>query len=434
MPAPDLNRPPQLSAAELRWVVAFSVPQLITWGSVFYGFALFLQPMEAALGTSRADMSLAFSLALLAEGLLAFAVGRAIDRGHARAVMTAGSLGVAGGLLALSQAHHLTALYACWTLLGVALAATLYAPAFVVLIQRFDQRYRQAIIVLTLLGGLASTVFIPVVDILIDRLGWQQALWVLAALQLGVCAPLHARLLRASDKPHSAIHSIAESAVNKGDRGGLATSSRGPDGAPALAPLLRRPPFIGLAVFTVALMGVTAALPAHLVSLLRESGLGEAWAIWIPASIGVLQVLGRLALWALEQRVDVHRANVAVAALVPAGLAVLSAGMGQPVAALAFVLLYGLGNGMLTIVKGTAMALYVSREHAGALNGVLGVPQALARAALPWAVGAMYTAPSASSTQGGYWLGLCLLLGVSLLGLGGLVLAVRAAHRAPVGV
>jgi hypothetical protein len=395
------DAPQRLSRSELLWVVALSVPQLITWGSVFYGFALFLQPMEAALGANRAQMSLAFSLALLAEGLLAFAVGRAIDRGHARAVM--------------------------WTLLGAALAATLYAPAFVVLMRRFEHHYRQAIIVLTLLGGLASTVFIPLVDLCIDRLGWPGALWLLAALQWLVCAPLHAWLL--APRPADATKLIAVSADIQAAAAVLSPQS---SVSTPLRAAMRTPTFVGLAVFSVLLMGVTAALPAHWVSLLRESGLPEAWAIWIPASVGVLQVVGRLGLWALERRVDVHRANVWVAALVPASLAVLLLGLGHPVAALVFVLLYGLGNGMLTIVKGTAMALYVSREHAGALNGVLGVPQALARAALPWSVGALYTAPSTPTASSGYVAGLVLLLATSLIGVAGLVVAVRRSGNARV--
>jgi MFS family permease len=421
------DAPQRLSRSELLWVVALSVPQLITWGSVFYGFALFLQPMEAALGANRAQMSLAFSLALLAEGLLAFAVGRAIDRGHARAVMTLGSLIVGLGLLALSQVTQIAQLYVVWTLLGAALAATLYAPAFVVLMRRFEHHYRQAIIVLTLLGGLASTVFIPLVDLCIDRLGWPGALWLLAALQWLVCAPLHAWLL--APRPADATKLIAVSADIQAAAAVLSPQS---SVSTPLRAAMRTPTFVGLAVFSVLLMGVTAALPAHWVSLLRESGLPEAWAIWIPASVGVLQVVGRLGLWALERRVDVHRANVWVAALVPASLAVLLLGLGHPVAALVFVLLYGLGNGMLTIVKGTAMALYVSREHAGALNGVLGVPQALARAALPWSVGALYTAPSTPTASSGYVAGLVLLLATSLIGVAGLVVAVRRSGNARV--
>ena len=76
-----------------RLLVAWlSLAQLISWGSVFYLFALIMAPIERDLGLSRVESSLAFSLALLAEGLLAYPVWRLIDRGHERIVMTGGSV------------------------------------------------------------------------------------------------------------------------------------------------------------------------------------------------------------------------------------------------------------------------------------------------------------------------------------------------------
>ena len=189
---------PHLSRRDARFVWVLSALQLITWGSVFYGFALFMAPLENALGMSRAESSLGFSLMLLAEGVLAFPVGRWIDRGHERAVMTGGSLLVGLAFLAHSQISSVPEFYAVWTLLGVGLAGTLYPPAFAVLTRRFPQHFRRAIIILTFLGGLASTVFIPLVAWLIDALEWRDALCVLAAMHLLVCAP---RLLMRLRRP-----------------------------------------------------------------------------------------------------------------------------------------------------------------------------------------------------------------------------------------
>jgi len=153
---------------------------LITWGSVFYTFALLLEPVERELGLGRAQSSLAFSLALLAEGVAAYAVGRWIDAGHERAVMTIGSLTVATGLALHSQVRSIEAFYAVWILLGLGLAATLYNPVFAVVTRRFPNDFRRAIITLTFLGGLASTVFIPLTAWLIATLGWRATLLVLA--------------------------------------------------------------------------------------------------------------------------------------------------------------------------------------------------------------------------------------------------------------
>ena len=69
-----------------------SVAQLISWGTLFYMFSLLLEHFEQDLVMSRVDAALAFSLALLTEGVMSFVVGRLIDAGRARIVMCAGSL------------------------------------------------------------------------------------------------------------------------------------------------------------------------------------------------------------------------------------------------------------------------------------------------------------------------------------------------------
>jgi MFS family permease len=387
----------RLSRHDARFVWALSALQLISWGSVFYGFALFMTPLEQALGMSRAESSLGFSLMLLAEGVLAFSVGRWIDHGHERAVMTGGSLLVGLTFLLHSQISTVAEFYGIWTLLGVGLAGTLYPPAFAVLTRRFPQHFRRAIIVLTFLGGLASTAFIPLVAWLIDALGWRDALCVLAAIHLLVCAPVHWVLLR--DAPQRAV--LVSTHTNR----------------TTLWRYVRQPKFWHLATFVVLLMGVTSALPAHMVSLLRESGMAESWAIAVPASIGVLQLMGRLGLYVAEQRVDVHATNRWSTVLIPLGFLTLLIGAGHGVCGVLFVVMYGLGNGMLTIVKGTVMAQYVSREHMGSLNGLLGLPIALARAAAPWLMGLLWSA------EMGYTSGLWLMFGVSVVGVAAMWMA-----------
>jgi MFS family permease len=379
-----------------------SLAQLISWGSVFYAFALLMAPLEQELAMGRAESSLGFSLALLAEGLLAFPIGRWIDKGHERAVMTGGSLLVALCLFLHAFVTSVAGFYAIWLALGAGLAATLYPPAFAVLTRRFPNDFRRAIITMTFLGGLASTVFIPLTAWLIAQLGWRHALWCLALLHLLVCVPIHALMLRHAPKAFAPQHDD-------------------PAPRPAMTHHLTRAPFLLIGAFIVLLMAVTAALPAHLVSLLREGGLQEAWVIAVPASIGLLQVLARLLLYFFEHHFDLHLANRLIPGLIPLGLLALllapMLGHGQLWLVLLFVVLFGMGNGMLTIVKGTAVAQYVNREHVAALNGAIGLPTALARAGAPLMLGLLW------SPVTGYSLGLWILLGLSLVGVAALILA-----------
>ena len=390
-----------------RLVGWLSLAQLISWGSVFYTFALLTAPLERELGLSRAESSVAFSLALLVEGLMAYPVGRWIDRGHERIVMTAGSLLAGVCLLLHSRVTGVIGFYAVWAGLGAAMAAVLYSPAFAVVTRRFPNDFRRAIITMTFLGGLASTVFIPLTAWLIAHGGWRYALVALALLHLLLCAPLHAYTLRGAPRP------LPLSA------GGVTLLP------PDVTRLMRSAPFLLIGVFVMLMMAVTVALPAHMVNLLRENGLSEAWVIAIPASIGVIQVLGRLLLFFFEHHFDLHMANRLIPCLLPLGLIALLAapllGAAQVGVVLLFVLLYGMGNGMLTIVKGTAIAQYVNRDHVATLNGALGLPLALSRAGAPLLVGLLWS-PALGYTQA-----LWLLLGMSVLGAGALMLAQRHA-------
>jgi MFS family permease len=320
--------------------------------------------------------------------------------------MSGGSLLAALSLAALSLVSGRVGFYLAWAGLGAAMAAMLYQPVFAVVTRRYPKDFRRAIITMTFLGGLASTVFIPLIAWLMVSFGWRTAVLVLAALHLLVCLPVHWQALRHAPQARR-------------------SPAAGQPAATSLTRHLRSPTFALVGLFLVLMMAVTVALPAHMVNLLREHGMSEAWAIAVPASIGVIQVAGRLLMYFFEHHLDVHRANRLILTLLPLALLALLAAplvnVWQRGLMLLFVLLWGMGNGMLTIVKGTAMALYVSREHVASLNGALGVPQALARAAAPLLLGLLWT-PVA-----GYTSGIWLLLAISLLALGAFILAQRRA-------
>jgi predicted MFS family arabinose efflux permease len=292
--------------------------------------------------------------------------------------------------------------------LGVGMACALYTPAFAVVTRRFPQDFRRAIITMTFLGGLASTVFIPLIAWLFEVLGWRNALIILALLQLLVCLPLHLLLLRHAPKPAS-----------------LQPLLSGKPNAASLGEHLKSTPYLLITTFIVLMMAATSALPAHMINLLREQGLSEAWVIAIPASIGVLQVLGRVLLYVFERRLDVHLANRWIPCLLPAGLIALMLaptisvhfGMAGLIFIFLFVLLWGMGNGMLTIVKGTAVAQYVNQTHVAALNGAMGFPLAISRALAPIVMGLLW------SEQAGYLYGLWLMLGLCGLGITALYFA-----------
>ena len=153
-----------------------SLGQLISWGLIYYTFPLFVVPMTQELGWSRSGMFGALSAGLMVAGLCSIPVGAWIDRGHGRMLMTGGSLLAAALLVVWSRIDSLPLFYAMWIGLGASQAVVLYEPAFAVITRVYGPRYKQAILLMTFLGGLASTFGIPFTQFLIERIGWRPSL------------------------------------------------------------------------------------------------------------------------------------------------------------------------------------------------------------------------------------------------------------------
>lgn len=356
-------------------VAALALAQLVSWGSIYYSFSLFVVPMEGALGWSREWLNGALSLGLLVSGVLAYPVGALIDRGFGRAVMSLGSL-LGAALLALwSGVASVGAFYLLWLGLGAALAATLYDPVFAVLTRRFPESYRTRITVLTLVGGFASTVFVPLTQLFIETLGWRHALIALALCNLVLALPVHALLL---GETRGAAARHGDDAARARDRA-------------AVRRALRHRAFWALALCFTAYYANFAALTFHIIPLLAERGVAMGVIVGAIAVVGPAQVLGRIVLLALGRRFSAAIAGRIAFVVFPASVALLIAWPRSEAALFAFAALYGAANGVITIVRGLIVPELLGRDAYGAINGALSLPANLARAAAPFGAALLWT-------------------------------------------
>jgi MFS family permease len=181
-------------------VAVLAVTETVSWGVLYYAFAVFLLPMQHDLGWSKAELTGAFSVALGTSAVAAFPIGRWLDRSSPRPLMTLGSLGGALLVLAWSQVDDLFLFYLIWVGIGLAMACVLYEAAFTVVTKWFRARRRQALTTVTLVGGLASFVFSPLSNWLIDNQGWRDALITLAIMLAVTTVPLHGLFLQPAPK------------------------------------------------------------------------------------------------------------------------------------------------------------------------------------------------------------------------------------------
>lgn len=403
--APRRRRP-----AGPRWfVTGLGVGQIVSWGSLYYSFPPIAEAMGAELGYGKTQIYGATMLGLLIAALAAYPIGSAIDRGHGRRVMVVGS--IAGGLLLAGWANleSLPAFYLMFAGIGLVQAMTLYEPAFAVVARRFGSDARRGITALTLWGGFASTVFIPLIQFLLDRIGWRDTLLVLALVNLVANAALYAWIIDpAADRPVSARPSVA---------------ADGSQRAGAVRWALRQPAFWGLALAFTAYFATFSALTFHLYPILVERGLAMSAVVGIIAIIGPAQVAGRVVVWSLASDLPVRILGCAVAACFPVSVGILWLAPPGLLPLVVFAVIHGMANGVMTIVRGLAVPEMLTREAYGALNGVLALPGTVAKALAPLAAALVW------GLSGAYDGVLAIAFALTLVGLAGMLFAAAMSRR-----
>ena len=396
--------------AQGTWVVivALGITQIVGWGTIFYSFSVLLESAQQALGASRSTVVGAFSVALLTTGVCATWAGRIIDRHGGRWLMTGGSVAAGALLMAMGRVESVAAFYGVWALLGVAMSACLYEPAFAVITKAFGSGYRRAMTALTLIAGFASTVFWPLSQWLLALLGWRDTLLVLGAMNLLVSAPLHLFCLPRSVPRAGAGHG-ARAAVTPDASAAAGASAgtvaSGASGAPGVAAtsgtsepprtgpgrrslsfseVLRDPRFYWLAGASVCNAMVFSSLSVHLIPLLQAKGLTAAAAAGVGALIGPMQVAGRVVEFTFARNVSSRRVGLVALSILPLGLVALWLGGREASAYVLFGVLYGVGNGVMTIVRGAIPVELFGRDHYGAVGGALAGMGMVAQASAPF--------------------------------------------------
>jgi predicted MFS family arabinose efflux permease len=355
----SVERAPRLQSG---WTVvaALAVTETVSWGIAYYSFPVFLLAMERDLRVSRVAIAGAFSVALAVSALAAVPVGRWLDRHGPRGLMTAGSCLAAALVAAWARVESVGALYAVWCGMGIAMAMTLYDPAFAAIVQRFPRHRDRALLIVTLVAGLSSTIFMPLAAWLLSRVGWRVAAVVLAAILAAITIPIHALALAREHPGHSADGAAAAESAAAGT---------------TLADALRTAVFWVLnGAFAVAAFA-TVTITVHLIPFLTQHGYAATYAAVAVGWIGAMQIPGRLlfvpvAAWFGPRAVagTVFITQAAAIALLPF--------VGRLPALLPAILLLGASNGMATLARPSTVAELFGRRYYASVSGAVAVPPA----------------------------------------------------------
>jgi MFS family permease len=356
-----------------RVLIVLCVTEITSWGVLYYAFPVLAKSISVQTGWSLAALTAGFSISQVVAALVGVPVGRLLDRHGPRAIMTVGSLLAVPAVLLIATAQSLAWFISAWTLAGVAMAGVLYPPAFAALTRWYGPDRVSALTALTLVAGLASTVFAPLTAWLDTHLDWRTTYLVLAGILAVVTVPAHLWGLRLPWPPVEHTH-----------------EDRHPSA------IARSRPFIALAVaMSLAAFSVYAGV-INLVPLLTERGLSTSVAAVALGLGGAGQVLGRLGYARLAAATSVRTRTVIVLMASAVITALLGLVPGPALLLIAGAVLAGVTRGILTLVQATAITDRWGAVHYGRLSGLLLGPVTLTAAIAPWAGSAM------ASWLGGY--------------------------------
>ncbi|MFC7621528.1 MFS transporter [Microlunatus sp. GCM10028923] len=283
-------------------------------------------------------------------------------------IMTVGSIMATGAVLMIAWSPHPVIFAAGWLLAGLAMSGVLYQPAFAALTRWYGPRRLTALTAVTLVAGLASTVFAPLTNALGTRLDWRTVYVVLGALLAVTTIPLHAVALRRPwpAEPHPTLPTAGA------DDGDYATK------------IIRSRSFVSLAIGLTAASLAMYAVVINLIPLLTERGLTPSLAAWALGLGGVGQVTGRLLYAPLAARLNLRTRTMIVFGFAAAATAAFAIVPGPAGLLIAISIAAGLARGIATLLQATAVPDRWGSRSYGRISGLLAAPITITSALAPW--------------------------------------------------
>jgi MFS family permease len=314
-------------------VLALGITQMTAWGTTYYLPSVFSEAFQRDLGLSATLVFSGVAIMLITSALLAWPVGRLMERSGAGRFMPAGSLVLSLGLLTLSAAGGFWGYALAWLLFGIGMSLAMSNAMLSALAQIAGGEARRSMVLVMLFGALAATVFWPLSLWLEQQIGWRAACLAYAGLHALLCAPLHAVVL--------------VKATAAGRRRDLDA-----DEQPALIPPDKRRQAAVLVVIAVSGNGfVSWGLDLHLIAILKEFGLSAGLAVALAAWKGPANMASRLLDILLAGRITPMTSALAGGLLMPLGLLLPILWTGGVPAGALFISVFGLGTGLMTIAR-----------------------------------------------------------------------------------
>jgi predicted MFS family arabinose efflux permease len=365
-----------------RAIAGLGFTQIVGWGTTYLMPSVLGRELQRDLGLSPELVFAGITVMFALSAVCSPRIGRVVDRLGARSLMATGSLVYALSLVGLASAQGPMSYLACWAVMGIASAMALSTPSSIAVVQIAGPGARQAIALLTIVGGFASTVFWPITGVLEAAIGWRTTLLLFAALHLLACAPIHWLILPRRPPTHPAPTTAAPA-------------------SPGVAPEEASRVFLLLAITLSFGAFVFTGVQLQMIEMLRGLGHSPASALLLASLIGPSQVGIRIFELVFGHRYSIMRSAVFGSLMLPVGLGLALAAGDIFVVALVVIMSYGVSNGLKAVQRATLPLALFGRAQFGAYMGRLALPQGIVAAVAPPIMAAVL---SRAGTSGALWL------------------------------
>ena len=338
-------------------ILFLAVAQTILWAGLYYLFPALFARWELNLGFSKTAIASAFTSALIISSILAPLVGNLIDKGHGQKILIGSSILGASGLIVLSFSSEFWVFFLTWSVIGIALSGCLYEPCFAYVTKVRGTKAKDAIIFITLIAGFAGTVSFPVANIFADLINWQASARLFAFVILLFVVPILFVSTKNEDKHSINLNSFSDKISNYKLRDDLI-----------------RPEFSYLFFSFFVLALAHGMIITHIIPLLIERNISNSIQLLISASIGPMQVLGRIIMIILQkQNFSINIISTLTFLLKIIGTVFLIYANDNIYFLILFVIFQGSGAGMTSISRAVVTANIMGYERFGSVSGAMSI-------------------------------------------------------------
>lgn len=349
-------------------VIGLGVTTTIGYGTLFYSFTIMSTQIQNEFSWSKTFLFGIFSLGILLGGLIAPKVGKLLDQHGARLIMTIGSflsfLGLYNLSLIQNEWHYIFAIL----FLEIVSTLVLYESAFVAFSQLAGNKARTPIIQITLIAGFASTIFWPLISYLLTVVNWREVYVILGLFHIFIAMPLHYFVL----KPNLLINNELKNSIN-----GL------PNSLNIVGTKRKITKYYLIVIFSLVTIPITA-MQTHFMGLLQEFGFEMATAVLLGAIIGPSQVVARVIEIFFSRKVSPMTSALYSIFVLLVGLFALIISNFNYIFAFIFVILYGAGQGLVTVIRGSLPLYLFGKNGYGEITGELNLYKNIVVATVPF--------------------------------------------------